>query len=169
MIVVVGIILILLITISCYVFYIKPERLKRRYKKILEELGYKVYSYPYGLKPPAFEDEKRNVEKYGDAQYTRKHILVNYDVALYNILGKVGFSIINIELMREIMSAEKMETYPKYNLIFKGVTSLVGEGTIFSEGANWKRKRKIIAKLFSYDLVLSNMTNISCFCDKLMD
>ena len=52
---------------------------------------------------------------------------------------------------------------PKYNLIFKGVTTLVGEGLIFSEGERWRRKRRIISRLFTHDMVLSNIPTMVSF------
>jgi cytochrome P450 len=40
---------------------------------------------------------------------------------------------------------------------------------IFSEGENWKNKRRIISKVFNFDLIKANIPKINAICDRWLD
>ena len=48
------------------------------------------------------------------------------------------------------MAPDKVDVYHKSTFAFGGMTDLIGRGVIFSEGEEWRRKRKIFAKLFTH-------------------
>jgi cytochrome P450 len=47
-----------------------------------------------------------------------------------------------------------------------GSKAAIGEGLVFSEGDNWKKKRKILSKVFNFDLIQENIPKISEICDR---
>ena len=46
---------------------------------------------------------------------------------------------------------------------------IVGNGLIFSEGESWKRKRKIMSKVFNFELLTKNTDKICSVFDKYYD
>ena len=46
------------------------------------------------------------------------------------------------------------------------MTLVMGDGLAFSEGENWKRKRKIMSKVFNFDLIKKNIPKICQIFDK---
>ena len=62
-----------------------------------------------------------------------------------------------------------MKLYPKSSMTVDGIKFLLGEGIGFSEGEEWKRKRRAISKLFNYDLIISNIPKICEIVDKNLD
>jgi len=47
---------------------------------------------------------------------------------------------------------------------FGGIKALVGKGLLFSEGAEWKKKRKIMSSVFNYDFIKDKIPLISSMC-----
>jgi cytochrome P450 len=68
-----------------------------------------------------------------------------------------------------VLQPDKVDIYPKISITFKGITSLLGEGLVFSEGNTWKVHRKVISKLFTFDMLLDNIPKISEICDRVLD
>lgn len=82
-------------------------------------------------------------------------------MVLSNALNMVVISIINPDLIKLFLAPDKVPTYPKLRLLIDGLKSLFGLGISFSEGAIWKAKRKILSKVFNFDLLKENVTKIS--------
>ena len=61
--------------------------------------------------------------------------------------------LINPDLLKDLFAPDKVAIYPKYNILMDGVRELLGEGIAFSEGAQWKHKRRVISKAFNFDLL----------------
>ena len=65
-----------------------------------------------------------------------------------NILNKIVIMVINIDIMKEMFTPDKVDIYHKVSFTFRGVTSLLGEGLVFSEGDIWKKKKEKIFQSF---------------------
>jgi len=96
-----GIIVAIVLVIS-YIFYFKPKRTLAWYKKNLEALGYKVYDVPFKMfDAPLMRQKKKDELEHGDAFYTDKHLLPEYDVAISNVLHMTTLKIFNADLLKE--------------------------------------------------------------------
>ena len=49
------------------------------------------------------------------------------------------------------------------------LTFIWGNGLAFSEGESWKRKRKIMSKVFNFELLTKNTDKICSVFDKYYD
>jgi cytochrome P450 len=62
--------------------------------------------------------------------------------------------------MKEFHTGNTPYIYPKLELIVAGTRAVAGEGLVFSEGDLWKNKRKLLSKVFNFDLVKENIPKI---------
>jgi cytochrome P450 len=54
-------------------------------------------------------------------------------------------------------------------MMVEGTKSAFGEGIVFSEGDIWKKKRKLLSKVFNFDLIQENIPKISEICDRCLN
>lgn len=47
--------------------------------------------------------------------------------------------------------------------------AFLGEGLLFSEGDEWKMKRKIMSSVFNYDFIKYKVGTISDICNEVLD
>ena len=55
-----------------------------------------------------------------------------------------------------MLQSSKIDMYEKISFTFRSTHNILGRGLLFSQDETWKTKRKIISKLFTYDLIISN-------------
>lgn len=72
-------------------------------------------------------------------------------------MDKVLINIIHPDLAKEFMIGNIIFKYPKYEVVISYFKMVIGEGIVFSEGEVWKGKRKVMSKLFSFDLINKNI------------
>ncbi len=53
--------------------------------------------------------------------------------------------------------------------IFSGLRCLLGDGLLFSEGEEWKMKRKIMSNVFNFDFLRSKIPTIIQICSEILD
>ena len=83
-----------------------------------------------------------------------------------NSLNKIIIDLTNPELIKDFYSTEHLFMYPKLEVSVKPIKRTMGEGIPFSEGEVWKRKRRIVNKVFNFDLIKSLTGKVSDLCDK---
>ena len=83
-----------------------------------------------------------------------------------NVFDKADITLIEPTLGKELLSAEKLNIYPKETAVIEGIKLIMGEGLAFSEGDSWKNKRKLMSKVFSFDLIKENIPKITEICDR---
>lgn len=59
--------------------------------------------------------------------------------------------------------------YVKNEAFSKGFKLVLKEGIVFSEGLVWKKKRKMLAQIFTFDMVKENIGNICRTCDEAFE
>lgn len=59
------------------------------------------------------------------------------------------------DFVKDFYSNEHLYTYPKIKMFTDPIVRAMGRGIPFSEGDEWKRKRKIINAVFNFDFVKS--------------
>lgn len=160
-------ILLLLSLFLYYRFSYKPRKLIKHYEKLLKELGYRVYVQPFQVFGISFfEINKKNVKLHNDAQYDEQNIFPHIDAVIGNIFDREFVVFIEPNLGKEMLSAEKINVFPKEKNIIEGIKMIVGEGMVFTEGDPWKNKRKLMSKVFNFDLIRENIPKIADICDK---
>ena len=153
-----------------YKLYIKPKRQIDRYTKIFENLGFKVKAYPYTFFSVAkIAQEKKDIAEYHDSMHTWKFEHRKYDVVIFNILNNVVLEFANVDLLKEILAPDKVDIYHKTRWTFPGTALVLGEGLLLSEGNAWRRKRKILSSMFTYDMLLANIPTITAIVDRSLD
>jgi cytochrome P450 len=115
------------------------------------------------------EEEKMMLATKGDVKYKIKTDYVGTDFLITNFFNTVFIIVLNAKIMKELLTPDKVDIYHKLGFVFRGLTSLIGEGLILSEGDSWRKKRKITSKLFTFDILLHNINNISEICDRVLD
>jgi cytochrome P450 len=71
--------------------------------------------------------------------------------------------------MKEFYSGNTPYKYPKLEMLIAGIKAVLGEGLVFSEAEMWKNKRKLMSKVFNFDLIKENIHKIAEICDKCYD
>lgn len=57
---------------------------------------------------------------------------------------------------------------PKATELIGSVVRGLGKGLVFSEGQTWKKKRRVLNKLFTFDLIKQLCFSIEEICDKAL-
>lgn len=127
-----GLVLVIVGYLS-YKFYLAPKRERERYIRLFQSLGYKVHAYPFLFASnSAIRAEQQSLSTKGDAFYALKFERTNADVIIFNVLNRIVIYLVNPKLIRQALQPEKVDVYPKISTTFRGVTSLIGEGLVFS-------------------------------------
>ena len=85
----------------------------------------------------------------------------DYDVAISNINHKVFIEVMNKDLIQEFFTHERSYRYIKAQGIIYPVRRITfGGGVVFNEGEVWARKRRILNKIFTFDLIKSLIPTI---------
>ena len=101
--------------------------------------------------------------------YYAKHSLPGKDIGVYNMLDKIVLEIINPDLLKIFYSPDNFPNYIKEESIIANTRRALGYGIAFSEGDEWKRKRKIINTVFNFNFLTSIIPQIVHICNQNMD
>jgi hypothetical protein len=70
----IAVVCIALLCVLAYHFYFRPKWERQRYITVLQDLGYKVYAYPFELTSNSLiRSGKQFIEEKGDICYPQKH------------------------------------------------------------------------------------------------
>ena len=98
--------------------------------------------------------------------YSIKHCFPGNDIALYNVLNKIVIDFINPDLLKIFFAPDNFPNYIKEELTVANTRRVLGYGIAFSEGGEWKRKRKIINTVFNFNFLMSIIPKIVEICNK---
>lgn len=82
-----------------------------------------------------------------------KNVCPHYDVIVHNTLSTPSLQLMSPELIKGFMQAENVPIYPKMKFLIQNIQRSLGHGIAFSEGNEWKRKRKIMNSVFNFDFL----------------
>ena len=151
---IIYIIIIILIVVG-YAFlkiYWFPRQLHNQYVKDFKAQGYRVLDVPYqpfGLPFLKFRDSGKDPLK------KVKDLYPQYDVLVMNAFTKVEVDFIHPDLLQEFFSTDKLSYYAKVQSTKDILKRGTGEGLVFSEGDEWKMKRKVLTEVFNFDFIKS--------------
>ena len=100
----------------------------------------------------------------GDGLITLKKQFPKYDIVLGNILNIPVITLIGTEVRKQFIKHEIDYTYQKLPAMSNMMTRIFGKGLVFSEGEDWKRKRRIFSKFFTYEFIHSQIPTIVDIC-----
>ena len=73
----------------------------------------------------------------------------------------------NPELMKEIISSDKIMILPKEKNLAAVFFSLFKKGLVATEGNQWKHRRKLLSKVFTYDFITSQIPMMGKIIDEV--
>ena len=72
-----------------------------------------------------------------------------------NVYNQVEVALIHPDLLQEFFSADKLSFYAKMKFFKDILKRGTGEGLLFSEGDQWKMKRKVLTEVFNFEFIKS--------------
>ena len=72
-------------------------------------------------------------------------------------------------MLKEILSPDKVMILPKEKKIIEVFFSILPKGLVAIEGNEWKHRRKLISKVFTYDFIISHIPMMSKIADQVFD
>lgn len=90
-------------------------------------------------------------QKYGDSMHLRKHDLTKKDLSLGLMKDQLLITLVNQKLINEFVERQKEGCYVKSSGIhLSSLQQLLGTGLLFSEGEEWRYKRKVMSTIFNF-------------------
>lgn len=83
----------------------------------------------------------------------------SFDGAISSIMNRPVIHISNPDLLQEYFTTSFVN-YRKFGRTIENVQRVIGEGVAFSEGEEWKKKRKIISTAFHFNFLHSLIPHI---------
>lgn len=72
--------------------------------------------------------------------------------------------------MKDFYKGHTAYNYPKPEYMVAGLKAVLGEsGISFSEGEMWKQKRKLLSKVFNFDLITLNIPKMVDTCNRCFE
>jgi hypothetical protein len=165
---IIAVLFVFVVVAVVYSKIVKPYQDFRFYKNIITK-SYKTLVHPFSISGiGAFGIGVQDYIKHGDSHYTIKTLYPSYQISLTNFSGMTYIDLIDPELIKEFYE-KQMEGYYIASLSSPTVSSLkslLGKGLLFSEGEEWKMKRKIMSHVFNYDFIKSKISLISKICQE---
>jgi cytochrome P450 len=169
-----SLILVTLVAIITYLLYscvLKIYWDYNRQRQIVSS-SYKVLARPYSLFGTSYLNrQKTNLEKYGDSQHHMKFVVRDYQLCMNVLNGQVVIDLIDPQLIREFYERTLEGCYVKAGGIsfLTGLKAILGTGLLFSEGHEWKKKRRIMSIVFNYDFIKAKIPVIAAICNDVLN
>ena len=104
----------LVVAFVFYRFYYVPKAEIKRYKTILQNLGYKVYEQPFSFLGISFiEDYDRGKRDHKDAEYFERTVYSQVDVSVGHVFNTPMIYLVNPDLIKEFSTAQAVSIYQK--------------------------------------------------------
>lgn len=132
--------------------------------------GYRVLTLPYKPLGSTFMDQLSEDDvKRNDAFYSYKHHYPGVDVLVANVLNKPNIVIMNIDIIKDVMSADKMMILQKEKKLSEVFWYVFNKGLPGIEGKEWKHRRGMLSKVFNYDFITQHIPIMLTIADELFD
>lgn len=159
---------VLAIAFLVYAKIVKPYRQYQVYRKIVTS-AYKTLVSPFSvLGLGNFGRQKNDLLLYNDSHYTVKTKYSNYQVILSSFKRMILVDLIDPELIRQFYERTLEGCYEKSTdmPLMLSLFSILGKGLLFSEGAEWKSKKRIMSGVFNYDFIKSKIRTIASIVEE---
>ena len=101
--------------------------------------------------------------------YRHKREFTSVSVALSNILAHPNITLMDLDLIKEMVSSDKYLIMEKEKDLFEVFFSIVRRGLVVSEGNEWKNKRKLLSNVFNHDFITSHIPMMITIADQVFD
>jgi cytochrome P450 len=117
-----------------------------------------------------FVNNFKDFETKGDFYYTWKE-KIKENPSIKAIGGNYGtaphLAIFDPKIIHEFLF--KHDMYIKHPDFFSLLKDVCGNGIVTAEGSIWKRKRKIMSKIFHFEFIKDNISKMYQAADQLLD
>ena len=87
-----------------------------------------------------------------------------------NVLQHPEIIVLNFDLIKDVLTPEKLNVLHKHTGgPYEVFYSLVKKGIVFSEDNIWKKKKKLLSKVFNYDFITSQIPDMVTIADQVFD
>ena len=104
--------------------------------------------------------------KIDDGMKLVKEQYSKHDVVVSNILNHVMIDLLHPDFVKEFYLSENIYTYPKVKMLVNPIIRGIGSGIIIDEGELWKKKRKILNKVFNFQFIKDMTKKMAEICDE---
>ena len=148
-----------------YKCVIQPKKLHDRYVKAFRQKGFKVYEFPFRpFQAPSLKLTQQDQEK-GDAFLAFRTRYKQYDVVISNIVHQPLIYLANPSLIKDYYLGDQEYEFPKVSSFMGLLKNFTGGGGIlFDEGKEWHRRRRILNRVFTFDIVKNSTGKIKQIC-----
>ena len=125
----------------------------------------------YPFKPfnsPIAQERIKNGKQFGDPFKNVKENYMNYDVVISNVGSHVFLELLNPELIQDFYGSNQHLTFQKIPVFVTILGSYIGNGLLFAEGEEWKKKKKILTNVFNHDFIVNLIPQIEEICESSM-
>ena len=160
----------LIITYFIYKWIISPKRQIAHYTKMFKLQNYNVAELPF--KPhltPFYDDLGKQSQANHDPYYEHKRRLVHTDIIITNALVRPNIVLMNANMIKEMMTSEKMMVLHKEKDLNQVLFSTITNGIIGLEGDDWKNRKKMLSKVFNHDFITGHIPMMINIADKVFD
>jgi hypothetical protein len=126
---------LVLIVYLLYSWIIYPKKMMAHYTRMFKSQGYRVIELPFrpfgsSFLEQLFEDQEKNKDPY----YTHKRSYSGVDVLIGNSLNHPNIVFMNIDMVKDMLSPEKMMSFEKEKETADIFFSFVKKGILAIEG-----------------------------------
>jgi hypothetical protein len=140
-----------------YLYYTRVYLTKQTmeyYHQVFTKAGYRVKFIPFKLFSfGSFDQLIVDQEKHKNPSYTLENHCQQYDMVVGSCFNYPMIEFFNADLIQAQYNSN-INNYVKFDPIV-GSLRRIGNGLAFSEGDNWRKKRRIISSVFHFDFLSS--------------
>lgn len=147
-----------LVVLFTYFYYNKVYLVKKKinhYKQLFEQAGYRVLVEGYKLiGSKAIDHLLDSAKNFNNPMHYHQHELAKYDVAIGSCNMQPYIQLIHVDLIQAYFNMNSYN-FQKFKPLKENISRVVGKGMAFSEGVEWKKKRKIVSNVFHFEFLHS--------------
>ena len=134
-------------------YILRPKRRMAAYLKAFTEAGFNFKLDPFVLfGGKIFEYMAYGERVFGNPNHYSESVMAHFDGSISSVMNRPLITITHPDLLQEYFNVAHLH-YNKFEHVLENLKRAVGEGIAFSEGAAWRRKRKIISTTFHFDFL----------------
>ena len=141
-----------------YFYYTRVHLTKQTmeyYRREFEKAGYRVKFIPFRLYSlGVFGQMIEDQNKHKNPTYTLENHSQEFDVVVCSTFNFPVIELYNVNLIQAFY-ANGSNNYVKFEPLVGNLRRVVGSGLAFSEGDDWKKKRRIVCNVFHFDFLNS--------------
>ena len=165
-----GCLALLALAYLAYWVYFRPQQLMLHYAKEFAGRGYQVYLFPFRLTGSGLvETLMSDVSRHHNANYSLTHALINYNIAISNILWQPYLILLRPDMAMALNHPQQIDALPKARFLFSILFAQHPDNLVALEGSAWRNRRKLLSHVFQFDGLKERAPQIAQICHQEMD